>query len=158
LISSLCTVFDFFSVLFLISSLYWSKTVQRRNQKQYREEIKNSTERRNQKQYREKKSKTVQRRNKKQYREEIKNSTDFFSVLFLISSLCTVFDFFSLYCFWFLLCTVFDFFSVLFLISSLYCFLFLLYTVFDFFSMYCFNQKQYREEIKNSTEKKSKTV
>jgi hypothetical protein len=38
-----------------------SKTVQRRNQKQNREEIKNSTE---------KKSKTVQRRNKKQYREK----------------------------------------------------------------------------------------
>jgi hypothetical protein len=37
-----------------------SKTVQRRNQKQYREEIKNSTERRNQ----------------KQCREEIKNSTE----------------------------------------------------------------------------------
>jgi hypothetical protein len=51
-----------------------SKTVQRRNQKQYREEIKNSTE---------KKSKTVQRRNQKQYREVF----DFFSVLFLISSL-----------------------------------------------------------------------
>jgi c-di-AMP phosphodiesterase-like protein len=61
-----------------------SKTLQRRNQKQYREEIENSTE---------KKSKTVQRRNQKQYREEIKNNTelctvfDFFSVLFLISSL-----------------------------------------------------------------------
>jgi hypothetical protein len=40
------------------------------------------------------------------------------------------------------LCTVFDFFSILFLISSLYCFWF----------------QQYREEIKNSTEKKSKTV
>jgi hypothetical protein len=49
----------------LISSLYCFFLF--RNQKHYREEIKNSIE---------KKSKTVQRRNQKQYREEIKNSTE----------------------------------------------------------------------------------
>jgi hypothetical protein len=65
LISSLCTVFDFFSILFSISSL----SVQRSNQKEYREKKSKTVQRRN-------KKKTVQRRNQKQYREEIKNSTE----------------------------------------------------------------------------------
>jgi biopolymer transport protein ExbB/TolQ len=92
LISSLCTVFDFFSVLFLISSLYCFS--ERRNQKQYREEIKNSTEKKSKtvqreeiKNNTEKKSKTVQRRNQKQYREEIKKNSTEKKLLFLISSL-----------------------------------------------------------------------
>jgi hypothetical protein len=44
------------------------------------------------------------------------------------------------------------------LISSLYCFWFLLYKEEIKNSTERRNQKQYREEIKNSTEKKSKTV
>jgi predicted metal-dependent hydrolase len=65
LISSLCTVFDFLRKQ-KQNREKKSKTVQRSNQKQYREEIKNSTE---------KKSKTVQRRNQKQYRLSNTNTT-----------------------------------------------------------------------------------